>query len=130
LVLNHKLDDVSTDFYGTVWEQKLQKGLPYKLIENTDFAQRTLSAMFEQAASLAENQAASLRKSALNEMDHLLGHEVKRLQTLSQLNDHVRPEEIELAQKQLEELSAVIQQSRLRLDSVRLIWKGPPEALR
>jgi len=46
------------------------------------------------------------------------------------VNDHIRPEEIRLAQEQQEELGTTLQQSRIRLDSVRLIWKGPPEALR
>jgi hypothetical protein len=59
----------------------------------------------------------------------LLGHEVERLQTLAQANDHVRPQEIRLAQAQRAELATVLQHSRLRLDCLRLIWKGPPEAL-
>jgi hypothetical protein len=45
------------------------------------------------------------------------------------VNDHVRPQEIQLAQVQQAELSTSLQRSRLRLDSLRLIWKGPPEAL-
>ncbi|MBE0543148.1 MAG: hypothetical protein IH623_22975, partial [Verrucomicrobia bacterium] len=64
------------------------------------------------------------------EMNHLLGHEVERLQALAQVNDHVRPQEIRLAQAQQQELATTLQQSRLRLDAARLIWKGPPEALR
>jgi hypothetical protein len=62
-------------------------------------------------------------------MNHLVGHEVERLQTLAQVNDHVRPQEIRLAQAQQEELATALGQARLRLDSLRLIWKGPPEAL-
>jgi len=60
----------------------------------------------------------------------VLGHEVERLQTLAQVNGHVRPQEIRLAQAQQEQLASTLQQSRLRLDSLRLIWKGPPEALK
>jgi ATP-dependent helicase HepA len=63
-------------------------------------------------------------------MNHLLGHEVLRLQMLQQVNDHIRPQEIELAQAQQSELATALQQSRLRLDSLRLIWKGPAEALK
>jgi ATP-dependent helicase HepA len=85
--------------------------------------------MFQAGTMLAETKAAALRQSALNEMNHLLGHEVERLQTLAQVNDHIRPQEIRLAQTQQKQLAAALQQSRLRLDSVRLIWKGPPEAL-
>jgi hypothetical protein len=36
------------------------------------------------------------------------------------MNDHIRAREIEIAQSQQIELAAVIQQSRIRLDSLRL----------
>jgi ATP-dependent helicase HepA len=130
LVVNHKLEDVSNAFLGTTWERKLQKGSPYnKLIENAEIVSGTLPAMFQTATTLAETKAAVLRQSALDEMNQLLGHEVERLQTLARVNDHVRPQEIQLAKAQQQELATTLQLSRLRLDSVRLIWKGPPEAL-
>ena len=44
--------------------------------------------------------------------------------------DHVRPEEIALTQTQLAELTTALAQSRVRLDAVRLIWKGDPKAIR
>ena len=130
LVLSHKLQDVTADFSGTTWERKLQKGSPYELLENAEIARQTLPVMFQTAEAWAETKAAELRQSALKEMNHLLGHEVERLQTLAQANDHVRPLEIRLAQAQQKELATTLQQSRLRLDSLRLIWKGPPEALK
>jgi ATP-dependent helicase HepA len=129
LVVSHRLEDVSGALLGTNWERKLQNGSPYKLIENAAIVSRTLPAMIQTAANLAEARAASLRQSARDEMNHLVGHEVERLQTLAQVNDHVRPQEIRLAQAQQEELATALEQSRLRLDSLRLIWKGPPEAL-
>jgi ATP-dependent helicase HepA len=83
LVVSHKLEDVSEPFRHQPGNGKLQKGSPYKLIENAEIARRTLPAMFQTAANLAETKAAALRQSALNEMNHLLGHEVERLQTLA-----------------------------------------------
>jgi ATP-dependent helicase HepA len=129
LMVNHKLEDVAGSFCGTSWERKLQKGSPYKLIDHADIARQTLPAMFQAAARLAETRAAALRESALKEMNCLLGHEVERLQTLARVNDHVRPQEIRLARAEQEELATTLKESRLRLDSVRLIWKGPPEIL-
>jgi ATP-dependent helicase HepA len=129
LVVNHKLEDVTEAFGGPSWERKLQKGSPYKLIENAEIARRTMPAMFDTGTKLAESKADALRRSALTEMNHLLGHEVERLQTLAQVNDHIRPEEIRLAQAQQAQLASALQQARLRLDSLRLIWNGPPAAL-
>ena len=130
LVVSHQLEEVSETVCGPAWERKLQKGVPYKLIENAEIARRILPAMFQTAAGLAEAKAGALRESALKEMNHLLGREVERLKMLAQVNDHVRPQEIRLAQAQQEALATALQQSRLRLDSLRLIWKGPAEALR
>ena len=129
LVVSHKLEDVSGAFCGTTWERKLLKGSPYKLIENAAIVSRTLPAMLQTAANLAESRAAALRQAALDEMNDLLGHEVGRLRTLARVNDHVRPQEVRLAQAQQQELATALQQSQLRLDSLRLIWKGPPQAL-
>jgi len=86
--------------------------------------------MFHTAEMWAESKATALRQSALKEMNQLLGHEVERLQTLARVNDHVRPQEIRLAQAQQEELATGLRQSRLRLDSLRLIWKGPHDVLK
>jgi ATP-dependent helicase HepA len=130
LVISHKLEDLTLVFSNATWESKLQKGVPYKLIENAEIARKTLPAMFEKATQLAEIKATALRQCAIQEMDHLLGHEEERLRSLSQVNDHVRPLEISLAQEQRKQLATCLQQSRLRLDSLRLIWKGPPAALK
>jgi len=129
VIISHKLVDVTETFPDAAWQQKLEKGSPYKLIENTDIARRTLPAMFTSATALAETRADKLRSSALTEMNHLLGREVERLQSLARVNDHVRPQEIELAKDQQRELAAILQNARPRLDSLRLIWKGPPETL-
>lgn len=129
LLVNHKLEDVSAILPAVGFEEKLKKGSPYKLIENPDIARKTLPAMLQHAATLAEAQAVTLRAVALKTMNQLLGHEVQRLKTLAQVNDHVRPQEIELAEAQQTELAVALQQSRLRLDALRLIWKGPSEVL-
>ena len=49
---------------------------------------------------------------------------------LQQGNDHFRSQEIKLARAQQAELATALKASRLRLDSLRLVWKGPPETLR
>jgi len=130
VVISHKLADVTDVFRDDAWETNLQKGSPHKLLENADIARRILPGMIGAATKLAETQAATRRQSALKEMNHLLGHELQRLKMLQQVNDHIRPQEIKLAQAQQEELARALQASRLRLDSLRLIWKGPPENLR
>jgi ATP-dependent helicase HepA len=129
VVVSHKLADQTEAFRDPNWESKLQKGSPHKLLDNAGIRQRKLPAMFQRATSLAENRASATRQAARDEMELLLGHEVQRLRTLSQVNDHVRPRELELALAQQHELAKVLQHSRLRSDALRLIWQGPPAAL-
>lgn len=129
VVISHKVADVTEAFRDEAWEAKLKKGSPFKLLENADIVRRRLPAMIEAATKLAETKAAEIRQSALNTMNHLLGHEVQRLQMLQQVNDHIRLQEIKLAQAQQTELATALRGSRLRLDALRLIWKGPPETL-
>ena len=62
-------------------------------------------------------------------MNRLLEHEIHRLATLKEVNENVRDDELDLANSQKNELSEAIQNARLRLDALRLIWKGPPEIL-
>ena len=50
--------------------------------------------------------------------------EVDRLRHLRSINDHVREEEIEMAETCLSELETVMAGARLRLDSMRLLYKG------
>jgi ATP-dependent helicase HepA len=130
VVVNHKAENMTESHPGQAFEGKLQKGPPYKLIEHPEIAQRTLPSMFKKGSELAETQATAVRQTALEEMHRLLGHEVHRLETLSAVNDHIRPREIQLARAQQQSLASALSESRLRLDAVRLLWKGPPEALR
>lgn len=130
LVLTHKLVDVTAACDDPAWEKQLLKGLPHKLTDNADIARRVLPAMFQSAEARAETSAETLRQAALQAMNQLLGHEVQRLQSLAQVNDHIRPPEIELARTRQQALVSALRQARLRLDSLRLVWQGPPETLR
>jgi ATP-dependent helicase HepA len=129
IAVTHKLEDISAILRDQTFEQKLKKGAGHNLIENETIAQQTLPAMLEKSTALAEQHAKNSRQRALTEMNQLLDHEVERLQTLIKVNTHIRPQEIELAQSQQAALATAIETSRIRLDSLRLIWKGPPDAL-
>jgi ATP-dependent helicase HepA len=129
VVLNHKLEDLTAMHGPADWEGRLKPGVPFRLLDNPNLARRTLPAMLERGTTLAETRAAGVRAAALAEMRTLLGHEVHRLKLLHRVNDHIRPQEIQLAEAQQAELTAALQDARLRLDSLRLIWHGPADVL-
>ena len=68
-----------------------------------------------------------MKKAAEQKAQDVLSTDLKRLVDLSAVNDHVRPEEIALAQEQIGRTSTAISLARLRLDSLRLVLEGPDE---
>jgi len=124
VLVNHKNESLEIDL------PQLAKGLPHKLLDNPKIGREIIPAMLEAAEEFAEAQAKKIITAASAAMATQLQAELDRLTSLRAVNDHVRPEEIELTQTQLTELTTALAQARLRLDAVRLIWKGDPEAIR
>ena len=107
----------------------LKKGSPFKLLDNPKLSREVIPAMFAAAESLANKQAQAITSEATAEMTVRVQSEIDRLINLRAVNDHVRPAEIDLLKSQLTELTDALARARLRLDAVRLIWKGAPEAI-
>ena len=98
-------------------------------MEKPEIAQVLVPRMLKINRKIAEKKVPSILEEAVETMTKKLTHEVGRLQDLSKVNKNVRSEEIKLAESQLKELEAHILNARLRLDGVRLIWKGSLEQL-
>jgi ATP-dependent helicase HepA len=129
ILVNHKTEDVGEHLPQSTLEKRLQKGLPFKLLDNPLVIQKQIPKMIQTATALAERKGEAMISEGMAAMDQMLDHEISRLTMLQKVNDHVRPQEIELAQQQKAMLTEAIQNARVRLDSIRLIWKGPPEVL-
>ena len=63
-------------------------------------------------------------EAARSEARWRLTREASRLRDLQMVNRAVRDEEIQLVVSQLEELETCIGSARLRLDAVRVIYRG------
>jgi len=97
----------------------------HRFLERPGFNAAVLKAMLEGAQDLAESRSISLRTAAETAATTALSAEVQRLLDLRKLNDHVRAEEIDLAELQLAHTREAIAKARLRLDALRLIVEGP-----
>ncbi len=124
VLVNHKKESLTLDL------PELEKGLPHKLLDNPKIGREIIPGMLEAAEGFADAEAKAIISTASAAMTAQLQAELDRLTSLRAVNDHVRPEEIELTQTHLNELTTALAQSRLRLDAVRLIWKGDPAAIR
>jgi ATP-dependent helicase HepA len=96
-----------------------------RFLERPGFNAALMQTMLEAATARAEAQAQTLKAAAGARATAALGAELQRLVDLQRINDHVRPEEIELAREQLARTGTAIAEARLRLDSIRLVVEGP-----
>ncbi|HYP17904.1 MAG TPA: RNA polymerase-associated protein RapA [Opitutus sp.] len=96
----------------------------HRFLERPGFSRGVLKSLLEAAAERAEERASALKSAADARAVAALGADLRRLVDLRKINDHIRPEEIALAQEQLERTRGAIQEARLRLDSMRLILEG------
>ena len=124
ILVNHKKESLPLDL------PELDKGLAHKLLNNPKIGREIIPNMFESSEKYAQIEAQALIEKASTAMTAQLQMEIDRLKNLRKLNDHVRPEEIKLAQEQLAKLAETINKARIRLDAIRLIWKGDPKVIR
>lgn len=95
-----------------------------RFLERPGFNGTLLKNLVEAATERATKASTALKQTARERAASSLTADLQRLVDLSKLNDHVRPEEIELAKKQVLHVRTAIEQARLRLDSLRLIVEG------
>jgi len=95
-----------------------------RFLERPGFNATLLKNLLEAATARATERTKTLKQTARETAAAALTAELQRLVTLGKLNDNVRPEEIELAKKQVRHTRTAIEQARLRLDALRLIGEG------
>ena len=81
--------------------------------------------MLEKARQVAAERLEKVVAAAVAKMSGQLSHEVQRLRDLAEINDHVRPSEIEATVQQQTDLQTALASAHLRLDAVRLILRMP-----
>ena len=83
-----------------------------------------LKLMLEKASEVSEAHAEAIIETCLDKMNRTLAYETQRLLDLKKVNPNVRPEEIAFAKTQFISLNENIRASRLRLDSLRVIFRN------
>lgn len=130
IVVDIRGNDLSSTLDATALAKVLENGSINRFLERPGFTVEFLRAMLEGAEELAEKSAKKLRSNARTSMIQTLSTELSRLEDLSRINDNVTEAEIELAKREIRGVDNAIKQSRLRLDSIRLIVEGDVDSLR
>jgi ATP-dependent helicase HepA len=122
IIVDHANKDRSED--SGYLHAKIEKGSPTRLLENAGIKRKIFPAMLGKSRKLAEAEMKKLVAEATQTMKDRLQAEVDRLEDLRQINDHVRPEEIEAAKAQITALEEAIGSARVRLDALRLVLQS------
>ena len=125
IVIDQNQKDRTSECPTDQLRKVLQSGDPFKLLDRSEVKHSLLPDMMKKTQELAASLASATIQQALSETRSFLGHEVDRLKALRQINRNVRLEEIELAERQFESIQEHIREARLRMDALRLIWRGP-----
>ena len=102
----------------------LREGPLSKILGKTELCYKLMPRMIEHAATLAQQRAMKIVAASLCAMEERVGGEVERLRDLQAVNPNVRDKEIEAAQAHYYDLRDHLADARLRLDSVRIIFRS------
>ena len=91
------------------------------LIENETFVDEILPDMIKNATEIVEQLKEKELEAGLKDMNQTLDHEIGRLASLYKRNKAIRPDEIRTALEQKNELTMLIGEARIRMDSIQLI---------
>lgn len=104
----------------------LRKGDPGSLMRNEAVKRNLLPKMLDKIRERGMIKSREVIDRALVLMHTEMAAEIARLRDLAVVNDHIKSEEITALEHREAELGCVINQARVRIDAVRLIWKAPP----
>jgi ATP-dependent helicase HepA len=123
VMVDHGQNDLTED--QTLADAKLEKADIFRLLDRGAVKKKLFPAMLKKAQELAAEKMTRIVEGATGAMEMQLQHEIERLEELQQLNDHIRPEEIDAVRKQKEELRAALATAQPRLDALKLIFRMP-----
>lgn len=97
----------------------------FRLQQNPDLLQALVPAMLKAAKEFARKEKSVLLQKAMTHAHERLDGEAARLNELSKVNPNVREAEIRIAENVIADVTKHIAKAHLRLDSVRLVLRGP-----
>ncbi|NGX83926.1 RNA polymerase-associated protein RapA [Aequorivita sp. KMM 9714] len=123
IVVDINGNEVTDNYLADFIDKNLTAGQIEPLLDNEALVETILPKMMMAATKIAETQSLKKKEKGLQKMNITLNHEIERLRALKENNNNIRPEEIQTALDEQEELSVLIKNARVRMDAVQLIIK-------
>ncbi|EPR70973.1 RNA polymerase-associated protein RapA [Cyclobacterium qasimii] len=124
VVVDHASEEVTEDYPADLFYKQLIPGKVNDIIENEMFVDEILPEMIKTAVEIAEQLKKKEIEIGLSAMNQTLDHEIGRLASLYKRNKSIRPDEIRTALEHKNELTILIEDARIRMDSLQLIREG------
>ena len=102
----------------------LLNGPVSKVLGKADLCFKLLPKLLEQTSRLAESRAYQIIAASIIDSEARLGAEARRLRDLRAVNPAVRQHEIDTAQRLVYDIRDQLADARIRLDSVRMIFRS------
>ena len=125
VLVDHRGNDAGSSITPETLARHLKNGDAYALLDQAEVREDLLPGLIAKAHAIASRQVPAIVATARQEMAVRLDHEIARLAELQKVNRSVRAEEIDLLVQQQRALDQHLAASRLRLDAIRVIQRGP-----
>ena len=123
IVVDQRLQDATVTFPAKTLSVKLRDARQTLRYADRSWQDELVPKMIDEDRRLAEEKRPERIRSSREAMQDVMGKELRRLVALAEVNDHVRPEEVERTRVEIEKLDEAIGSAALRLDALRLIRK-------
>jgi ATP-dependent helicase HepA len=124
-VVNQQGKDLTESRTTEQLRQHGRNGPVARLLTNQSIMESVLPRMQARCEEIASARAKQVVEDAVAAMHGLLDGEMARLKFLESRNPATVSEEIQRCSREVAELEKYLRSSRLRLDAIRLVWRGP-----
>ncbi|BDD04823.1 RNA polymerase-associated protein RapA [Aureibacter tunicatorum] len=124
IVVDHHGEEQTQTYTTDLINKHLIPGNIEQLLNNDIFADSIIPNMLDTATQIAEQLSQEIIHESLSGMNQTLDHEIGRLAYLFKKNQSIRTDEIHTALDEKNELTNLIENARIRLDSIMLITEG------
>jgi ATP-dependent helicase HepA len=124
VVVDHRGRDAGAELSADRLGRQAEGSTGRALLARPEIRDTALPRMIDRARVLAEARVPTMIERARQAMRARLQHEAARLRELQKVNRTVRDDEIALLEEQEQALARVIDGARLRLDALRLVYRG------
>ncbi len=125
VVVDQLGNDVETEAPPALLARHVKPSESSWILEQPAVREELLPSLLERSAKIASLRAPGVVARARSSMSTQLTHEIHRLEELRKVNRSVRAEEIDLLRSQMRSLEDCLHHARVRLDALRVIWRGP-----